>query len=49
MKLQIREDLEFPSFNIWAMDKIPVSKMEIFLKNAFFTKSLRTQKHLKAL
>ena len=49
MKLQIREDLEFPSFNIWTKGKIPVSEMEIFLKNAFFTKSLRTQKHLKAL
>ena len=48
MKSQIREDLELPSFNIWTKGKILISKMEMFLKNAFFTKTLKNQKHLKA-
>ena len=48
MKSQIREDLELPSFNIWTKGKIPISKMEMFLKNTFFTKTLKNQKHLKA-
>ena len=48
MKSQIRKDLELTKFNIWTKGKIPMSKMEMFLKNAFFTKTLKTQKHLKA-